>query len=85
MVQQAVKQRRGQCGVIGQRCGPVRERQVRGDDNRVALVTRLDHLEQQARLVAQERQAAEFANSRQVRPEDGAVGEVTPGLIVSAI
>jgi hypothetical protein len=65
VVHQPVEHRSRQHGVTGERLIPTAKRKVRGQHDRPALVTLGDHLKQQVRLIARQRQVADLVDDQQ--------------------
>ena len=67
VVQQSIEQRRGERRIIGERRGPLRERQVAGHDRAGPLITLGDGVEEQVRLLAAKGQITEIVDHQQPR------------------
>lgn len=77
VVQEPIQHRGRQCLVVGKGPGPLRERQVAGQNHAATLVALGNDVEEQVRLVAPEGQVADLIDHQQARPHHHAV-EVLP-------
>lgn len=73
VVEQSIKQSRRERGVVGEGTGPLRKRQVAGENHAAVLVALRHDVEEQRRLFATEGQVADLVDDEQTRSDDGSI------------